>query len=137
MVAEKGKAFLIKIGDGQASETFTVIGGMRSTSFKINNEIIDATHKQSGGWRELLPGAGIRHVSLSGSGIFTNSDAEKKLQAKAMTSSVDHYEIIFESGDKFEGSFQVTHLEYSGDYNGERSYNMAFESSGPVVFTSV
>lgn len=136
MSAEKGKAFLIKIGDGAGSETFSVVGGMRSTSFKINNEIIDATHKGSEGWRELLPEAGIRHISLSGSGIFTNSDSEKLVQGKAMTSSIDHYEIIFESGDKFTGSFQVTSLEYSGDYNGERSYNMALESSGEVLFVS-
>ena len=137
MAAEKGRAFLIKIGNGEASEVFEVIGGMRSTSFKINNEMVDATHKGSGGWREILAGAGIRHISLSGSGIFTNSAAEKNLQAKAMTSSVDNYEIIFESGDKFKGAFQVTHLEYSGDHNGERSYNMAFESSGVVIFTEV
>jgi|TARA_R110002073_G_scaffold70042_3_gene173422 TP901-1 family phage major tail protein len=134
MTIEKGRAFLLKIGDGGGPENFAVIGGMRSTSLRINNETVDVTNKTSGGWRELLSGAGIRHVSLSGGGIFTDSAAENLLQAKALTSSVDNYEVVFESGGKFTGGFQVTSLEYTGDYNGERSYALSLESSGVVSY---
>ncbi|WP_339862208.1 phage major tail protein, TP901-1 family [Paremcibacter congregatus] len=134
MAIEKGRAFLLKIGDGGGPENFAVIGGMRSTSLRINNETVDVTNKTSGGWRELLSGAGIRHVSLSGGGIFTDSAAENLLKAKALTSSVDNYEVVFESGGKFTGGFQVTSLEYTGDYNGERSYALSLESSGVVSY---
>lgn len=137
MAAEKGRAFLLKIGDGGAPEVFDIVGGMRSTSLRINNEMVDVTNKTSGGWREILSGAGIRHISLAGSGIFTDSTSENTLQAKALTSSVDNYEVAFESGDKFTGAFQVTSLEYAGDYNGERTYNLALESSGVVSFINV
>lgn len=137
MAIEKGRAFLLKIGDGAQPEQFTVVGGMRSTSLRINNEMVDVTHKMSGGWRELLSGAGIRHISLSGGGIFTNSDSETLLQAKALASSVDNYEIVFESGAKFSGAFQVSSLEYAGDYNGERTYALGLESSGVVSYDDV
>lgn len=137
MSAEKGRAFLLKIGDGGMPETYDVIGGMRATSFRINNETVDVTSKSSGGWRQLLSGAGIRHVSLSGSGIFTNSVSEGLVQSKALDSSVNNYQVVFESGDSFDGAFQVNSLEYSGDYNGERTYALALESSGPVSFTGV
>ncbi len=137
MAAEKGRAFLLRIGDGGGPEIFTVVGGMRSTSIRINNEIVDVTNKTSGGWREILSGAGIRQISLSGSGIFTNSASETTLQAKALAGSVDNYEVVFESGDKFSGAFQVTSLEFSGDYNGERTYSIALESSGMVSFVNV
>lgn len=137
MAVEKGRAFLLKIGDGANLEIFDVVGGMRSTSFRINNELVDVTNKTSGGWREILSGAGIRHISLGGSGIFTDSISEGLLQGKALTSSVDNYEVVFESGDKFSGAFQVTSLEYAGDYNGERTYSIALESSGVVSFVNV
>ncbi len=137
MAAEKGRAFLLRIGDGGGPEIFTVVGGMRSTSIRINNETVDVTNKTSGGWREILSGAGIRQISLSGSGIFTNSASEANLQAKALAGSVDNYEVVFESGDKFSGAFQVTSLEFSGDYNGERTYSIALESSGMVSFVNV
>jgi len=137
MAAEKGRAFLLKIGDGGNPETFDVVGGMRSTSLRINNEMVDVTNKTSGGWREILSGAGLRKISLSGSGIFTDSASETSLQAKALASSVDNYEVVFESGAKFSGAFQVTSLEFAGDYNGERTYSIALESSGVVSFASV
>jgi len=137
MAAEKGRAFLLKIGDGGNPETFDVVGGMRSTSLRINNETVDVTSKTSGGWREILSGAGIRHVSLSGGGIFTDSASEAALQGRALAGSVDNYEVVFESGAKFSGGFQVTSLEYAGDYNGERTYNIALGSSGIVSFANV
>ncbi|VAV88826.1 Gene Transfer Agent tail protein [hydrothermal vent metagenome] len=137
MAAEKGRAFLLKIGDGGNPEIFGVVGGMRSTSLRINNETVDVTNKTSGGWREILSGAGVRKISLSGSGIFTDSISEGLLQAKALASSVDNYQVVFESGANFSGTFQVTSLEYAGDYNGERTYSIALESSGVVSFASV
>ena len=137
MAAEKGRAFLLKIGDGGSPEIFDVVGGMRSTSLRINNEMVGVTNKTSGGWREILSGAGLRKISLSGSGIFTDSASEASLQAKALASSVDNYQVVFESGASFSGAFQVTSLEYAGDYNGERTYSISLESSGVVSFTSV
>jgi TP901-1 family phage major tail protein len=136
MTIEKGRAFLMEIGDGEEPENFSAIGGMRSTSLKISNELVDITHKGSSGWRQLLSGAGIRHVSLGGSGIFTNSASEQLMQARALSGTVDNYRITFESGDGFNGAFQVTGLDYAGDYNGERTYNIALESSGPVSFAA-
>ena len=136
MAAEKGSGFLVKIGDGGAPESFTTIGGMRSTSLTVNSEPVDITNKQSGGWRELLAGAGVRRLSVAGTGVFTDSAAENDLQAKALAASLDNYEIVFDSGDKFAGSFQVATLDYSGEFNGERTYSLSLESSGPVTFTA-
>lgn len=134
MAAEKGRAFLLKIGDGGAPETFTTIGGMRSTSLSINNEMVDVTHKGSGGWREMLGGAGTRMVAITGAGIFTDSAAERDFQTRVLAASIDRYEAVFESGDKFTGPFLAVSLEYAGDYNGERTYNLRLESAGPVMF---
>ena len=137
MAAEKGRAFVLKIGDGGDPETFSTIGGMRTTQLAINNEVVDITNKASGGWRELLSGAGIRSVTLSGAGVFTDGAAELSLQAKMLTGSVDNYEIDFESGDNFTGAFQAVQLQYAGDHNGERTYTLRLESSGVVAFNAI
>ena len=136
MAAEKGRAFLLKIGDGQPSESFATIAGMRSTRLSINSELVDITNKDSGGWRELLSDGGIRKVSISGAGVFTNSQAEVDLQAKTLAGAVANYRIVFESGDMFSGAFLVSALDYAGEHNGERSYTLSLESSGPVTFTA-
>ena len=48
MAAQKGRSLLMKIGDGASPEAFTTIGGMRSTSIAINDEMVDVTNKDSG-----------------------------------------------------------------------------------------
>lgn len=133
MAAEKGSAFLLKIGDGAASPAFSTVAGMRTTQMGINGEPVVITHKGSGGWRELLGGAGVRSVSVSGSGIFTGSAAEGRLKAHALGGLIDDYEVSFESGERMRGKFLVTRLDYAGDFNGERTYTMSLESSGPVT----
>jgi TP901-1 family phage major tail protein len=133
MAVEKGSAFLLKIGNGQASPSYATVAGLRTTQASINGEAVVVTNKDSGGWRELLNGAGTRSVSVAGAGVFTGSAAEGRLKANALAGLIDDYELSFESGERLRGRFLLTRLDYSGDFNGERAYTLALESSGPVV----
>ena len=133
MAAEKGSAFLLKVGDGAATPAFATVAGLRTTQLSINGEMVAITHKGSGGWRELLTGAGVRSVSVSGAGVFTGSAAEARVKASALSGTIDDYRLSFEGGETMTGRFLVTRLDYAGDYNGERSYTLSLESSGPVI----
>ena len=133
MGAEKGSAFLLKVGNGGEPPVFATVAGMRTTQMTVNGEAVNVTSKESGGWRELLSGAGVRSVSVAASGIFTGSAAEVRIKANALAGQIDDYELSFESGERLRGRFLVTRLDYSGDYNGERNYALTLESSGAVV----
>lgn len=133
MAAEKGSAFLLKVGDGGDPPVYSTVAGMRTTQLSINGEPVVVTNKDSGGWRELLTSAGVRSVSVSGAGIFTGSIAETRLKNNALAGSLDDYELSFESGERMQGSFLIARLDYAGDFNGERNYTLALESSGEVV----
>lgn len=133
MGAEKGSAFLLKVGNGGTPVVYTTVAGLRTTQLSVNGEAVNVTNKDSGGWRELLSGAGVRSVSVSGAGIFTGSAAETRVRSNALAGVIDEFELSFESGERMRGRFLVTRLDYAGDYNGERSYTMSLESSGPVT----
>jgi TP901-1 family phage major tail protein len=133
MGAEKGSAFLLKVGDGGAPVAYATVAGLRTTQLSVNGEAVNVTTKDSAGWRELLSGAGVRSVSVSGAGIFTGSAAEVRVRNNALAGIIDDYELSFESGERMRGRFLVTRLDYAGDYNGERSYTMSLESSGLVI----
>jgi TP901-1 family phage major tail protein len=133
MAAERGSAFLLKIGDGASPPGFTTVAGLKTTQLSINGDAVAITNKGSGGWRELLSGAGVRSVSVAASGIFTGSSAEAQVRSLALTGALDDYELSFESGERMQGKFLVSRLEYAGDFNGERNYTLALESSGEVV----
>lgn len=133
MAVEKGSAFLLKMGNGAAPPAFATVAGMRTTQLSINGDPVVVTNKGSGGWRELLSSAGVRSVSVSAAGVFTGSDAELRLKSAALAGLVDDFELSFEGGERMQGRFLVTRLDYAGDFNGERSYTLALESSGAVV----
>ena len=133
MAAERGSAFLLKIGDGAAMPAFATVAGLKTTQLSVNGDAVAVTNKDSGGWRELLSGAGIRSVCVAASGIFTGSAAEGKIRGLALAGTIEDYELSFESGQRMRGRFLVTRLEYAGDYNGERNYTVALESSGEVI----
>ena len=133
MTAQKGAAFLLKIGDGATPPAYQTVAGLRTTQMSINGDGVVVTHKESGGWRELLSGAGTRSVSVSAAGIFLGSAAETAIRAHALAGTIDKYELSFEDGAKLRGQFLVHRLDYAGDFNGERNYVVQLESSGPVV----
>lgn len=133
MPAQNGSAFLLKIGDGGSPPTYETVAGLRTTQLSINGDPVVVTHKESGGWRDLLSGAGTRSVSVSAAGIFLGSQAENSIRGHALAGTIDDYELSFEDGARLRGRFLVQRLDYSGDFNGERNYTMQLESSGPVV----
>ncbi len=133
MPAQKGSAFLLKISDGAQPPAYETVAGLRTTQMSINGDTVVVTHKDSGGWRDLLSGAGTRSVSVSASGIFLGSAAEAQIQSEALSGTVADYELSFEDGARMQGRFLIQRLDYSGDFNGERNYTLQLESSGPVL----
>ena len=133
MPAQKGAAFLLKLSDGAASPTYRTVAGLRTTQLAIQGDTVVVTSKDSGGWRELLSGAGVRQVSVNAAGIFLGSAAELQLRDLALSGSLADYELSFEDGAKLRGRFLLQRLEYAGDFNGERNYTLGLESSGAVV----
>ncbi|MEN9683766.1 MAG: hypothetical protein RLZZ427_1517 [Pseudomonadota bacterium] len=133
MPAQKGSAFLLKISDGGSPATYRTVAGLRTTNMSVSGDMVVTTSKDSGGWREILSGAGVRQVSVSAAGIFLGSAAEAQLRANAMNGTLDSYELSFEDGERLRGRFLVQKLDYSGDFNGERNYTLSLESSGPVA----
>ncbi len=133
MTAQKGSAFLLKISDGATTPVYRTVAGLRTTQMSITGDSVVVTSKDSGGWRELLSGAGVRTVSVSAAGIFLASAAETQVRSNAMAGTLDDYELSFEDGSKLRGRFLVQRLDYAGDFNGERNYSLTLESSGAVV----
>jgi TP901-1 family phage major tail protein len=133
MPAQKGAAFLLKISDGAPTPAYQTVAGLRTTQMSITGDTVVITSKDSGGWRELLSGAGARSVSVSAAGIFLGSAAEAKIRTNAMAGTLDDYELSFEDGEKLRGKFLIQRLDYAGDFNGERNYTVQLESSGVVA----
>ena len=117
MAAQKGRALLMKIGNAASPEVFTTIGGMRSTSITLNDEAVDITNKDTtNDARSLLAAAGIKSMSVSGNGVFTDSASETTLYGKWHAAANANYQFLIPNLVTFTGAFMLETLEYAGEY---------------------
>lgn len=137
MAVQNGKDLLIKvdlIGDGQ----FVTVAGLRATKIGFNAETVDVTSLDSaGGWRELLAGAGVRSASLSGSGVFRDANTDERARQIFFDGEMPDFQVVIPDFGIMQGPFQITAIEYSGNYNGEAAYDMSFASAGLLTFTAI
>ncbi|MEO8245023.1 MAG: phage major tail protein, TP901-1 family [bacterium] len=137
MAVQSGKDLLIKvdlIGDGQ----FVTVAGLRATKIGFNAETVDVTSLDSeGGWRELLAGAGVRSAALSGSGVFRDANTDERARQIFFDGEMPDFQVVIPDFGIMQGPFQITAIEYSGNYNGEAAYDMSFASAGLLTFTAI
>jgi TP901-1 family phage major tail protein len=137
MAVQNGKDLLVKLdltGDGN----FQTIAGLRASRISFNAETVDVTSLESaGGWRELLGGAGVRSAAISGSGVFRDAATDERARAIFFNSEVPDFQVIVPDFGVVEGPFQITAIEYAGNYNGEATYELSLASAGALTFTAL
>lgn len=137
MVAQRGKDLLIKL-DMSGSGAFETVAGLRATRISFNAETVDATSLESEGhWRELLGGAGVRSVALSGSGIFRDQPTDERVRAIFFSGELPAFQVVIPDFGIVEGPFQITSIEYSGQYDGEATYELSMASAGAISFEAI
>lgn len=135
MAAQQGKAILIKVDDGLGVKI--PVAGLRTKTLAFNGEAVDATSADSAnGWRELLAGAGVKTMSVSGAGVFTDVSVDERLRSVFFGAGITDFELVIPDFGTVSGAFQITALEYAGEYNGEATYSLALESAGALTFAA-
>ncbi|MEZ5810881.1 MAG: phage major tail protein, TP901-1 family [Rhizobiaceae bacterium] len=133
MAAQKGKDLLLKLDLGGG---FATVAGLRSKRIAFNSEAVDITDADSAGrWRELLAGSGVRHASISGSGIFKDAQSDTDMRTVFFDGTIADWQLVVPDFGTIEGPFQLTALEYSGRHDGEVAFEAALESAGALTFT--
>jgi TP901-1 family phage major tail protein len=137
MSAQRGKDMLIKIGDGAETESFTTVAGLRSTTLAFNSQTVDVTNNDSANqWRELLAGGGVASAQISGSGVFKDAASDAALRTAFFAQALTDFQIVIPSFGTVAGPFQISALQYKGEYDGELQASIALASAGAISFTS-
>jgi TP901-1 family phage major tail protein len=135
MGAQKGKDLLVKIYDGAG---FVTVAGLRSRRLAFNAELVDITHAESANrWRELLSGAGVKRAAISGRGLFKDASSDALVRQAFFDGAVNNAQVIVPDFGTIEGLFQISSLEFSGEHNGEVTFDLSLESAGALTFTAM
>lgn len=134
MAAQRGRGMLIFHGSGGGK---TLIGGLRTTSLTMNNEIVDVSTKETDGWRELLEDGSLKFFSIACEGFFKDSATDAILRHNAFNNLIDEYTFEFPNRDTIVCDFQITGYTRSGEVAGVETYSLTFESTGePTIITA-
>lgn len=137
MVAQCGRDVVFRI-DANNDDTYAIVGGIKNAGVAVNNEPVNITNSDSGGWREFLSGCGMRAVTFTGSGVFVDDPAAADALSLSMSGLAAPADFMFPDFVTFKGGFVCTTCEFNGgEDNGEVSYSMTFESSGPITVETV
>ena len=132
MVAQRGRDFLLKVLNGSQYET---VAGLRSRKLAFNAQTVDVTDGESTGrWRELLAGAGVQRAAISGAGLFKDAASDGLIRTAFFAGQALACQVIIPDFGTIAGPFLISALDYSGDYNGELTFEIALESAGAVSF---
>lgn len=136
--AGAGRLFTLKISDGGDPPVFLTIGGAKSTRMSLNAAPVDITNVASNGWKEYLPGAGTKELSISLSGVFdSRTPGATKVWDAAMAQGVGGYieaQVISGHGDYFVGTFVVENYERSGEDSNAEQFSCSIKSSGQPTY---
>ena len=72
---------------------------------------------------------------MSGSGIFKDAASDASIRTKFFDGAIVDWQFAVPDFGTIEGPFQITSLEYSGNHDGEVSFEIALESAGELTFT--
>jgi len=135
MGAQKGKDLLVKMFDGAS---YVTVAGLRSRKIAFNAELVDVTHAESvDRWRELLAGAGVKRASISGRGLFKDAASDALVRQAFFDGTINNCQVIVPDFGAIQGAFQISGLEFSGEHNGEVTFDISLESAGALTFAAL
>lgn len=136
MAAQNGRDMLVKIKNSAGD--FVTLAGLRSKAFRLNAQAVDITNTDSAqGWKELLPGAGVKSAEISGAGVFRDTESDALARTAFFEQSVELYRFILPDFGVVEGPFLLTSLSYVGTYQGEATYELTLMSAGVPNFSAI
>lgn len=137
MAGQKGRDVLIKISDGGAPEAFVTLAGMRASEIELNATSVDGTAADSvDGWRELVPGAGVKSAKVSGRGVFKDAASDAQMRQVFFAGEISRWQLLVPGLGKLTGPLHIKELKWGGTYDGEASFSVSLESAGELSFSA-
>ena len=133
MSAQRGRDMLVKI---EENGSFVTVAGLRTKSIRLNSRTVDVTDQSSNGWTELLPEAGIRSVSVTGSGVFRDAASDAVIRSAFCAQETLNAHLILPDFGTITSPVLVTGLTYGGTFQGEATFEVTLASAGEPAFAA-
>lgn len=132
----KGSEMLLKL-DTNGAGNFVTIGGIRGQTSTHKNPDVDVSNQGSPNKaRELLPGASIKSMTVTGNGPVNDATPTQTLVQVYEQRLNRNWQIVipglFGAGTvgTYQGPYQITDLKFNGEHDKELRFDITLESAG-------
>lgn len=137
MVAQRGLDMLLQV-DSDGAGTYQTVAGIRSNSLSLDGTPVDITSQDDvDRYRQLLAGAGVKSMSVSGEGVFKDAAADATIRSYWAADTQRNWRVIVPSFFQFQAAMKITKIEYAGEHAAEVTFTIALESAGSITFTAL
>lgn len=133
MTAYAGNDFLLYIEDSGSPGTYLLVGGGKSCSIAFDGSPAVASDNIGQNAAVAIPSTAVCGCSVSGSGIFLNSDGEAQLLTAAFSVDTVNFKIKFANLRQLVGSFYVTSFSRTGDMGAAESYSFSLQGDDIIA----
>lgn len=126
-----------------AASTYTPLAGLRTRSFKINNNPVDVTTADSDSrWRELLGDVGQVELEIDANGLYTKDAKDHVLPTLVASGTSQSFQLTSgatgspaTTGITIIGNFIVTEYQLSASYDGAVAFTVKLMSAAKPTIT--
>lgn len=140
MATVKGKDLMLFRKEGQAYKAYAA---SKECSIKISMDTSDSSSKDSGIWKDVVPGK--LGWSLSTNGLFVSAEFDKLFALMTAREPIDcAFDVPDNTGNEmpeggwslakghYEGKAYITSLDGSGPEEGDGTYSLELQGSGKL-----
>jgi TP901-1 family phage major tail protein len=139
MPGQSGTTWALSVRTTASPAAYTAIAGLRTRSFKINNNPVDVTTAESTGrWRELLGDTGTVELEIDATGLYQKDAPGHLLPSLVVSGVANIFQLVSSSGSPgitIVGSFVVSEYEASATYNEAATFTVKLLSTGQPTIT--
>ena len=139
--AFNGRLIVIKKATNTSPATFNTITAMKDATVKLNNNVVDITNKDSSGFQELMDGKSMVKLTVSGNGVFTDTQVISDIQADLLSGALNNYTIDVANtaatvaGVQYACACKVVGFDLTGTHDSAITYALTLESHGTITAT--
>lgn len=140
MAAQTGLTWALYVNTGTTvSPTWTALAGLRTRSFKINNNPVDVTTADSASrYRELLGDTGTVEMEIDATGLYQKDAPQHALPSAVASGAAKMFKLASAAttpGTEIIGTFVVSEYEASATYNEATTFTVKLMSTGAPTIT--
>ena len=140
MAAQSGTTWALGVRTtAGGSPVYTAIAGLRTRSFKVNNNPVDVTTADSTNrWRELLGDTGTVELEIDAAGLYQKDAPTHLLPTLVASGASQVFQLVSAAstpGVTIVGSFVVSEFEVTATYNEAVTFTVKLMSTGVPTIT--